>query len=821
MATKSAMNFRTTYILIGAASLLLAGLAVYVFFGEEKKSNPQGYLLETFHSLEVTPDQITGLEIEKSGEKMVFARQSDGRWRIVQPLEARADSNLIEAVVRQILIARKVEKGVDVTPNLSVHGLDNPPVKITLRKGDRTATLNLGKVTIGGDQAVVFVTSSDQPKKPQATRKQYLSALFKESPSDDSDSAAMVRDVDEFRSKRLLGEFIELSGAENQLHGIKLSMGRKVIAISRDNPDKVWRFVSPAGYGDVEMNRPPDSQLNEAVIQSLPQLIKTCLAMEVPDVKDYLTEARDLSTLGLDPSSPGVLRIDFERQDAVGTETLWISAANAKKERDKVYVRYEGDASVAQINGEKARMLRRFIDDPTNLRETTLVKLRPERVDAIDVTQDKKTFSLRKVDVKKWKVWSEEGKEADASEEAIELLIHRLSEPRQVKGFPADDAKDAALGLDNPKAEIKIWVDGIVKQEKADANTKPAVKPAPTAVIAFGKSDVGGVVFARRTMGANTTFVKVPEMLLSLAEQKRLDYMNISLTPFDPAKVEKIMFPKGNDDYEIERVDPAKPFESSQWKIVAPESKKNKFANAEKIRVLLTSLAQMKPQKVVAEKPSSDQLLTSGFDPSKRFLKITLKIKDEKPDRIYSFGNPVAAGLKVYARTNASDYLFEAPLAIVDIATKGELVDPMLYQVDPALVKVLKLKGWIESSTKDQPQSLELEQTSGVWLVKGGGAVDSHKVNTFLNLIARPKSETTVIEKKGAQPEHGLDVNKGALEIEMDLVDGKKVTLTLGALADKNNNTLYASTDQLKGDVFTIKGDDLITFKEKPGAFKK
>ena len=815
MTSKSAVNFRTTYIMMGLVAVLLGVLAIYVFFGGDKKPNPKGFLLETFHALDTKPDEITGFEIEKGDEKIVFNRQADGRWRMKEPIEARADSDRVEMIVRELLEARREEKGTDLTLNLGVHGLDKPAVKLTLRKGERSATISLGKVTIGGDEALVYVLTSDESKKPQALKKKLIRDLFKAKPPDEAGTAAMVIDLNEFRTKKLLGEGMTLEAAPSHIDGIKLTSGDRVVHLSRKNPERVWRFVKPEGYGDVQLDTPVEKR-NPNTVYNLSSLLNNALSIEVNDVKDYLPNAKDLSALGLDPSSEGVLRIDLERQDAFGTETLWISKQNAKSEKDKVYVRYQGDAAVAQINGEKARILQNFLKDPTLLRDSTFIKLRLDRVDAVDVTIDKKAFELRKIDGN-WKIYDGD-KMNVGNKVVIDALLFKLTERQNVRGYPATDATDAALGFNAPQAEIRIWEDSILSPESPDPKARPKVKLLPTTHLMFGAKD-GGIVYVRRYMGTAKADAKLSDDLLPLATRGRLDYVDIALKPFNPLNVEKIGFLLNGETWEIERTPSTLLIEPAEWKIIAPASMKGKLGNAQQIKLILDSYAEMKSDKVDSENPSKDQLATRGLDPDKPVFKLALKVKDEPTERVYYLGNPVAGKLHVYTKTSLSDYVFESLLARIELVTKSRLVDPTLYKIEPGNLK-MTLRGWIDSSTTGQPQVLEMErQAGGFWKSKGDVKLDDQKVEEFFTLITRPQSVDQVVEKTGARPEQKLDLKLGALEIEFDMGDKKPITLMLGAPVDKDSKTIFASTNQAPGDVYTLNAEKLLPAKEKPAVF--
>jgi Domain of unknown function (DUF4340) len=826
MTSKSAVNFRTTWMFLGAGAVLLAVLAAYVFFSDEKKPNPDGVLLESFHALKVKPNDVNGLEIEKGGEKIVFSRQPDGRWRMVQPIQARADSERIETIVHELLGAPRVEKGAGVTSDLAAHGLDHPAVKMTLQSGDRSAWLALGKTTLGGDEAVAYVLSSDAPAKPQAMRIKRLRSLLKEKPPENASTADLVLDVNDFRAHKLLGEGIPLEAAESMLKGVKitekLAKGDRIVSLVREKG--VWRFEIPPGYGDVIQDVPPNER-KEKTIFNLKSLLADILAIEVFQNKDYLPDARDLAALGLDPSSPGVVRIDLDWGEPIGMETLWISSEYVKKEGDKVFARNAGEPTVAQVNAEKPRILRGFLENPAPLRDRTLVKLRSELVDAIDVTTDKNTFELRKIDGK-WKVGGG-GSTLDADPAIINELLFRLSEPRQILGFPPENANDDELGLAPPKVDIKIWEGGFIAP--ATDAAWPKTTETPTARIQFGKSD-SDFVFVRRYSGLTKLDAKMSSRLLELASRGRYDYIDIALTSFDPVNVEKISFVKDGENWEIERDEGGGINLPAGWKILKPDNQKGNPVNGEQMVIILESFKALKPEKVVYAKPSAEELMTLGLDPANPVFKLSLKLKDPGGGRsrdgssvthltvehVYYFGNPVTGKPSVYTKTSFCDFVFESPVSRVELVTKGRLLDPILYRLELANVKGLKLRGWVDPAKPGEPMVFELERKAGGnWSARGDLKLNNAKVEQFMTDILQPRSLGQAADKTGPKPEHGLDLNQGALEIEIDVRDAKPVTLTLGGPVSKDSKQIFATTNRSPGEVFTIDGDRLLPVKEK------
>ncbi len=351
-ASQVSMNFRTTYILMGTAVALLAGMALYVLFSDDSPSG-EGYLLSSFHAANYKVADLTGFEIERGGEKLVFIREDAHRWKMIAPIEVRVDSQAIDLIIRQALEARKLTKGVDLTSNLSTHGLDKPSVKLTFKKGDKSITISLGNVTIGDpSESVLYVLTPDS-KKPQAIRRESLRALFK--PDADkfgptTDIASVIRGTDDFRSLRLLGSELEQDPMLNTVE-IHLKQGKKELDLSRDNPERVWRFKVPEGYGDAETD--PAAHSDEAPITSVRTLLNQAVSIVVADPKHFIDHPADLATLGLDPAQSDTLQVELVREGGA-TETLYVGK-QVEGGGDKYYAQYKGDSGAEMVNASAPR----------------------------------------------------------------------------------------------------------------------------------------------------------------------------------------------------------------------------------------------------------------------------------------------------------------------------------------------------------------------------------------------------------------------------------------------------------------------------------
>src|SRR5262245_24477650 len=628
------MNFRTTYILLGVVVLALAGLGGYLMFSKDddkQAPNVEGYLLKSLRAADVKPDQVTSDEIDRPGqspERIAFAR--DGKtWQMVAPSRARADSSAVENLVSGVLNA-KIEKSADLG-SLGALGLESPAVKVTIKTANnQTETVALGNVTIGGDRALVYVTTSERKDTPQAVRRGDFSALFRsDAPKNATNAGQLVKGVTDFRPLKLLGD--GLFDPSNQVRSMAVRIDKDEIALFRTTPDNVWKFRVPADYGEaaVEADAPfgGPKEKEGTAINSVRELLNTITAIQPADRKAVIETVGDLSQYGLDPTKNAPIQIDFSRDDGVH-EAAYGAGSTQREAGEKYYARHEADAVVYEVPAEPVKKVQGALKNKQLLRDRTVLRVQPARVDAIDVTTKGETFELRRVGFG-WKVYGPDGKERPARAAAINELLTRLTARQLATGFPPPGIPEDKMGFGKPTVELKVWENGIVREEKADPAAKPKVNPAPTVRLLFGHEDVGNVVHARRVVGENRVDFLVPQDAFNLAARGRLDYIDASLSPFGADAVLKLSFTHGKDTYTLERADDGEPAAQASWKITSPPSLVGRPADASKVADLLNTLSFMRPTKVAADKPTEEVLNRLRVNPADPRLKVTAQVKDK------------------------------------------------------------------------------------------------------------------------------------------------------------------------------------------------
>jgi hypothetical protein len=815
------MNFRTTYILLGVVVLALVALGVYVLTTDDEKTTPpsvEGYVMKSLRAANIKAEDVKEIEIERPGqtpEKIAFSRQGKA-WQMAAPSTARADNSAVDALVSGILNA-KTEKSADLAPTLSAHGLENPPVKVTLKAGAISESVSLGNVTVGGDRAVVYVTTSDRPDRPQAARRGDFNALFRQDTQSATHAGQLVKGVNDFRPQKMIGDGVV--DPVNQVRSMAVRVGEDQLALFRAG-DGVWRFRLPQDYGEAEPEADtfaPGAKDAKPAIGSVRQLLNTIMDIRAKDPKQLIENPGDLAQYGLDPKQQP-MQIDFSRDDGLKESAFVSGPVKAADGSEKYYARHELDGVVAEVSAAPVQALQAVMKAKNALRDRTVLRVSPGRVDAIDIETEGQKIELRRVGFG-WQVYDGEGKGRPAKEPAVRALLERLTARQLATSFPPPGEPDATMGFVKPAADVKVWEGGIVKQEKADPNAKPQVSATPTSRLLLGHKAIGDVVYARRLIGEAKADFFVPLDALQLASRSRLEYIEPSFKSFGADAVLKVSFTVGKDVYELERADDGKPAAQAAWKINAPERLKGRAADPMKVADLLNQLSLLRTSaKVASDKVTDDILNRLEVNPASPRMKVTATVK-ELGERVFLFGGD--AGTKkqtVYLKPVDQDLVFEVDRSAFDLFQKADVQDTVVHRIDKTKVKAVKITGWQE--VIGQPQTIEIERKDGKWTIKSGAKydVDPAKVDAFLNELTTPRAEAFVVLKEGPKPEHNLDVAKNALSVEMTLEMGDPVTMVISA--PNKEGKVFATTSALPGDVFTM-ADRFAEVRAKPAALKK
>src|SRR6185437_11439576 len=168
----------------------------------------------------------------------------------------------------------------------------------------------------------------------------------------------------------------------------------------------------------------------------------------------------------------------------------------------------------------------------------------------------------------------------------------------------------------------------------------------------------------------------------------------------------------------------------------------------------------------------------------------------------------------VYARQEGKIPVFTVPKLTSDKIASVDLRDRTIVRFDKAKVKKLSLRGWKEKTGFEV--DLSFEKKDDKWAVAkapGKYEVDPAKVDKFLGILDGLRAKAFVAGP--AKPEYKLSPAANGLEVKLELDGAPPITLTLGALTDKDAS-LYVQTSTLPtgGNIVTVVSDPFKPYRD-------
>ncbi len=834
------MNFRLTAILFGTLFVLGLVLLILSFFSDERP--PTDIILEEL--VATKPDQIDTIEFEREGGtrlKMVRSKDSN-QWSITEPYTAKADSAAVQQVVGDLLRAKPTTYP-GMTNNPAVYGLQPPGMKVTLRAGDKSSTVNLGNVTLGG-KGVVFVTTSARPGRPMAVAHSTVESLFREA-GKDGVAADLAKWTGDFRSRQIFPA--DTAGAGDDVTGVTLSARGKTLSLAQSQ--RGWKFTSPASWG--EADPAGDVTARPGTFTGVRPLLGALTSLQALSAADFLgiaadKEAEMLKEFGLDDGSPDRVRVEMMTKNGQKTTAFIGNKAEAAPptpgampQTGKRWVKVEGQPGVIRANAGDLSGLVSVIENPDPLRDRNLLATERLRIDGLDLANG--ATKLRRVGTSPAATWKLYGNPAAGDPQIADVaeaerILNVLTERRTVRSFPS--ANDANFGQGS--VAVKVWADGF--DPATDAKAEPKEKGKPT-VLTFGKQE-GDAIHVRRVLPDGTTEhflvpekIKVgaaaePTEVLAAMNKSRLDLLERDLKGF--ASTNAIAFSaQGASTFQLTRDTTST---QPMWRFAADGRgptgqvyKKGEVADAPTVQGMLDILATTPTAtRIVDEAPTAEKLLQYGLGETPR-LRVIVGLKDAAPtdaERSYELGKETSDPNMLYARQGGNPRVFTLPKFILEKFINADLRNRDIFKVNPAEVARVEITGW--GNLFGAPAELILEKNKeGVWTATKapttGYTVDSTKVTALMNTLNSLRVEAFTADNT-PEPKHGLADPKQVFVITLATATGAHhLHLRLGGPADASGTTLYALTSRMPDGkpIVTVDAAPFKAYKEGPAAFAR
>lgn len=431
------MNPRTTIV----AAIFLAALGAYIYFYEREPI--QDTDSEQERVFEVEPDSFIEIEVRRLEEDALKVTKDNDSWRILDPVEAPADSTEVESLARNIAElerGRYVAEGEDI--DLEEFGLAEPEIRVGFKtEDDETITdLLVGNETPTGTNRYaklatenkIFVISS------------YLKDNFDKEAWDLRDKKVLHFSTDTVAR-------VSLKGPEND------------VTLAKVNED-LWNVTTPS--------------LCRADRYRASSLVSR---FETAKMEEIVSESPDdLRTYGLDPATYEV-SIELEEGSAarlqVGDEN---NGKYYARDVDRPLVFLVASSIVDDINKDASEYRSKRLFEYATYQVT---KFQIASADGPDRVYVKRQDEENEEQEARWAETSPESREWDRSR--VEDLLYKIN------GTDAEDFMDpqptqdlASFGLDQPAYTITVW-----SKEETTVEEVAIGKPDGEYVYAHRKGD--------------------------------------------------------------------------------------------------------------------------------------------------------------------------------------------------------------------------------------------------------------------------------------------------------------------------------------------
>ena len=405
---------------------------------------------------------VTRIDLHRPSGFLQLAKEEDGRWRIEQPLSARASGGAASLFLEYLFAARIKEFVADDVADPAAYGLGESTLSVSLWENEATEgqTLELG--------GMAESSTNDVYAKLEAYPSVYaVPAVLEE---------LLTIEVNDLRDRRLL------TGRSEAIGWIALRQDEQELELERDENGR-WFIVTPVS------SRADQGQVEQTLAALTETRIRTFL--------DDLGTNTPWSASGPEPIflelAPIALPQDSadEEEGASVEETVVILQAQTDT---GCVVSVVGETGYYEID---AALLKAFSLDHLFYRDRDVLSLAYGDVRAVTVTRDGVAQSVERDAEGVFVVRNGEAGEVD--QDAVEDILSALQNIRALR-YVAEDPDDPGLyGLADPVCTLTLGLTGEAGIEKT---------------ILFGDSADEGGVFAM-IRGADVVFV-VEDVMLSI-----------------------------------------------------------------------------------------------------------------------------------------------------------------------------------------------------------------------------------------------------------------------------------------------------------------
>jgi hypothetical protein len=433
--------------------LLAASVVLAVFAGlfwwlnkKEASATKPPVTQATTKIVDVPPDQIESLKIEKPGSEPIELKRAGGKWSITGPKALPADQDSTSSLVSAFASLNADKLLEDKATSVEQYGLTKPSLSVTATKKDgKTVKLLVGDET---------PTSSGSYAELAGDPRVFIVASYNKTSLDKNES--------DLRDKRLL------TFDSAKLSRVELTAKKETIEFGRDKDQ--WQIL-----------KPKPMRANQSAVEDLVRSLSDA-KMELGATDD---EKKDLTAFNAG-KPVGTAKVT----DVAGTQELQV-----RKNKDDYYARSSGVGGVYKVLSSMGTSVDKGLDDFRNKKLFDLGFVDPEK---IEIHDGAKSYFL----TRSGSDWWSSGTKMDESSvstlvsdirdltatrfpdsgftnSSIEVAVTSDSGKRVEKMLIAKNGDRYIAKRENEPALYELGASAVSDLQKAAADVKPAPAPAP------------------------------------------------------------------------------------------------------------------------------------------------------------------------------------------------------------------------------------------------------------------------------------------------------------------------------------------------------
>ncbi len=549
------MKFRTTIIL-----LIIAAIgAGYIFLYDKKQYRTDVAIRRQQMALpDYKSGQINKVEMKKGDTNIVLESTDDGNWRMLEPLQLRADKAEVAEILSQFEFMRKVgtiKKSETANFSLEEYGLGTPSITVNLwlKKGTIVGgtagnitkyTVNVGDKLAAG-QNTVYITVGEGEDVFVVPAK-FLEKVDKE--------------INDLRNKWAF-EFDKFD-----VERIRIESGTNAPIVC-SKADQLWWMTQPiADRGDTERIKDILNELKNLNINK----------------EDFVSDREeDIVNYGLDKPS---FTISIGTTDNVQTLHLGHSLD------EKIYAKLDGESSIFFVNDIILHDLDLELND---LRDKQLLRfdaIGTYGIEKIELKYPDSTLTLQKTKQYDWMIINPN--EILADRDIVREFVEKIKD-LQIQQYVDDSGTNYdKYGLADSPIEVSVF---------------RRIGEGETVKFLLGSADEnGGLCYVKRD-GEDAVYTVPTEKFYDIAKSGYLEFRDKLVMEFPKENARKLVIQRDSKTIACERIDET--LYKPKWNMTRPV---NMEAELDSVNQVVWNLSFLLANKIITL--SSDNPGEYGFD---------------------------------------------------------------------------------------------------------------------------------------------------------------------------------------------------------------